>query len=221
MMFPRFSMVLRAAAVALATTLAATPASAHPHVFVKGTVDFVIEQDSLTALSISWSYDPFETLYLLSSIGIVPERDGGLSPEDKARLIERESNWPDDFDGATHLSVNSEPVNLSRPQDMQADLVDGRLVLRFRRELESAVDAMRDQIEIAFYERTFYYSFVIDEVPVIHGAADRCVATVDPFDPTKQDLSLQATLAKLSREETPDDTDVGAKFADRIDLKCE
>lgn len=89
-------------AVFVSCWLAGLPwVSAHPHVFIEGGVDFVVDDSrNLAALDVTWHYDPFETLYLLSSIGIVPAPDGTLSPEDTAKLIAHLGAWPDDFDGA-------------------------------------------------------------------------------------------------------------------------
>ncbi|EBA02264.1 hypothetical protein RB2150_09724 [Rhodobacterales bacterium HTCC2150] len=41
-----------------------------------------------------------------------------------------------------------------------------------------------------------------------------------PFNPDAQDLDLKAALAKISREETPENDQVGALFADRISVTC-
>lgn len=83
--------------------LAPKPAAAHPHVFIHGSVDFLMdEQGILRSLAITWRYDAFETLYVLSSIGIVPDLDGSLSPKQRETLIRKESTWPQGFDGASH-----------------------------------------------------------------------------------------------------------------------
>ena len=61
---------LRAAAVLFVAALA-VPASvpAHPHVFVDGGVDFVLDdQGDLTTLSVKWKYDPFEALMSLTAL---------------------------------------------------------------------------------------------------------------------------------------------------------
>ncbi|MEL7445180.1 MAG: DUF1007 family protein [Pseudomonadota bacterium] len=96
------------------TVLAATAslfvpqvAVTHPHVFVDRGVDFVFEEEGkLSALNVTWKYDPFESLYPLSSLGVVPTEEGELTPGDRARLIHHESNWPEHFHGAAHLSVS-------------------------------------------------------------------------------------------------------------------
>lgn len=197
------------------------PANAHPHVFIDGSVDFLLDDHgSLTGLSVTWRYDPFETLYVLTSIGIVPTSDGTLSPKDKAQLIKNESEWPEGFTGASHLSIDGLPFPLSGPLDLTADLEDGRLVVQFRRDLKAPTPISQRSVEVAFYEGTYYYAFSVATDPQVAGASDDCTIDVNPFDGTAQDEALQVVLAKLGREDTPEDTNVGALFADRILLQC-
>lgn len=210
-------------AVFVSCWLAGLPwVSAHPHVFIEGGVDFVVDDSrNLAALDVTWHYDPFETLYLLSSIGIVPAPDGTLSPEDTAKLIAHLGAWPDDFDGAAHLSVDGEPLALSRPAAMQAEHRDGRLIVRFRRDLARPTATASHGFEVAFYEGTYYYAFSITRPPQIRGADGSCAVAVIPFNPSSQHASLQTTLAALGREETPEDTEIGALFADRVRMRCD
>lgn len=196
-------------------------ATAHPHVFIDGDVDFIVDDHgALTGLSITWRYDPFESLYALSRIGIVPEEDGTLTPEDRATLIRNESDWPEDFEGAAHLSIDGVSVPLSRPIEMDADLEDGRLVVRFRRDLADPVPLNALRMIVALYERTYFYAFSVGDEPKIIGGGENCRIGVARFDSSGKYKALLTTLAALSREEVPEDTNIGANFADRIILKC-
>ncbi|MEM7188540.1 MAG: DUF1007 family protein [Pseudomonadota bacterium] len=213
---------LRALLLIFAASLATpVPVQAHPHVFVDGNVDFVLNAEGdLTGLSITWRYDPFETLYLLANTGILPQPDGTLLPEDRKKLIKKERAWPEDFQGAAHLSLDGTRLPLSGPKAFDADLEDGRLVVRFRRFLDTPVAVRGRSVDVALYERTYYYAFTIAAEPQVIGDTDACEAALIPFEAAKQHEALQATLAKLSREETPDDTNVGALFADKVVLAC-
>lgn len=197
------------------------PVSAHPHVFIDGSVDFLIdERRTLTGLAITWRYDLFETLYTLSSIRIVPSPGGTLTPEDRAKVIENESDWPEDFDGAAHLSIAGASMELSRPMDLDADLEDGRLVVRFRRDLTQPAPLPLREVEVAFYERTYFYAFSVATPPRVIGGGEGCSVALHPFDAETQHAETLTALAALSREEVPDDANVGVNFADRIVLKC-
>ena len=210
--------------VALSAALALSTGSAyaHPHVFVDGRVDFVFaEAGHLTGIEVTWLYDPLETLYVLSKVDIDPGRDWTLSDDERARVIAFESNWADTFDGAARLATMGTPIPLKPPTDFDARLVRNQLEVRFSRDLGTALDPVRNPVEVTFYEETYFFAFKITEEPVFLGRRPGCVATVEPFNADANTSFLQNTLALLGREETPEDQNVGRYFTDRIHLACD
>lgn len=218
--WPALRYVLSAYAAAIVTLGGANPTWAHPHVFIDGGVDFQLsDYDTLEALRVTWLYDAFETLYMLSSHDMALTQDGVLAEGDRAELTRRLSNWPDDFDGSAHLTVNGQAIDLAWPSGLDVQLIDGRLRLTFMRGLETPIPLTGADVEVAFYESTYFFDFSVTKKPELVGGENTCRATVIPFEPNRNDPLLKA-LAKLSREETPTETNVGAKFADRIYLRC-
>lgn len=197
-------------------------ANAHPHVFVDGGIDFVFGGSStLRALELTWLYDEFETLYILSQLGLNLNEQGDVNEDDRRKLVDALSMWPDDFDGSAHLTLRDQVVSLDWPKNVDADLVDGRLKLTFLRHLSEPLD-MRDQrADVAFYESTYFFAFKITNTPKLKDLDAACSAEIIPFKPEPNDASLLAQLAALNREETPQDENVGILFADRIALQCE
>ncbi|WP_159086950.1 DUF1007 family protein [Loktanella sp. Alg231-35] len=200
--------------------MSAGPAAGHPHVFVDGGVNFVFDDNSLVALDVTWLYDDFETLYMLSSYNLSLNAEGELDEIDRRALVQHRSNWPSDFDGSAHLTVGGQPVSLQWPRDLDAQIVDGRLRVTFTRDLHEAVGLADLTAEVAFYESTYFYAFTITEQPQFVGSANRCSEEVFKYEPAAQDQEMQATLSRLNREETPAMADVGALFADRIVMIC-
>ncbi|SDY79750.1 DUF1007 family protein [Citreimonas salinaria] len=216
----------RAAALALlaAAVLAFTPAPAraHPHVFIDGGVDFVFRDGTaLDALRVTWRYDEFETLYTLSSFGLALNTEGDLDEADRQTLIRLLSDWPEDFDGSAHLSIEGEAIELEWPTELDARMVDGRLEMTFIRKLPAPVSLDGQDAEVAFYESTYFFAFTVADEPQLLDAPAQCAATVIPFDPDGQTDALRSALAKLGREETPEMKNVGALFADRIAVTCD
>lgn len=198
----------------------AAPANAHPHIFVDGGVDFIMSAgETLDALSVTWLYDEFETLYDLSSRGIEPQADGTLSDADREAIRAAYSEWPDDFDGSAHLSIDGEMIAMAWPSDLAVDLIDGRLQLTFLRKLENPTILTDKSVEVAFYESTYFFAFTITNDPAFVGN-ETCEAVVVPYTPGEQSDDVKQNLARLSREETPDIANVGQLFADRIVVNC-
>ena len=202
------------------TVLPPHGALAHPHIFVDGGVEFVMgPQNTLERLNVTWRYDAFETLYILSAYSLQPNAKGQLDKEDSLYLAQERSAWPDDFQGSSHVSADGAPVQLKRPTGFEARLNQGRLEISFTRDLETPVSLSESEVSVAVYESTYFYAFSITDDPVIVGP-DTCEADVIPFSPDGQDASMLAMLATLGREEVPEVENVGADFADRIALTC-
>ncbi|MEM7733899.1 MAG: DUF1007 family protein, partial [Pseudomonadota bacterium] len=118
-----------------------------------------------------------------------------------------------------HLSHNGAPVGLNWPSDPQVQVVDGRIQAIFDRDLQTPLDLAGQEAELAFYESTYFFAFKITNTPQLIGETP-CVADVIPFKADAGDASLLAKLASLSREEVPENENVGVLFADRIALSC-
>ena len=78
----------------------------------------------LDALSVTWLFDEFETPYDLSSRGIELQADGSLSDVDRETIRAVNADFPDDFDGSAHLTIDGEDIEMVRPSDVAGDLVD-------------------------------------------------------------------------------------------------
>ncbi|MCT4607632.1 MAG: DUF1007 family protein [Pelagimonas sp.] len=202
--------------------LGASPALAHPHVFVDGGVDFQFNADrQLQSLQVTWLYDAFETLYMLSAEGMNLTPQGTLDEADRLELVRRLSNWPEDFDGSAHLKIDGAEIALDWPSGLDAQMIDGRLQLTFTRALSDPLDLRGITAEVAFFESTYFFDFTLTKAPELRGNAMGCGPQVIPFDPDSNDQELLDVLAKLSREETSGIDNVGAFFADQIILRCD
>jgi len=199
-----------------------SPVVAHPHVFVDGGVDFVFDDGgTLTALQVTWFFDAFETLYMISEAGLRLNAEGGLDESDRLEMERQLSDWPDDFDGSAHLTLADAPVPLMWPEAPRTRMVDGRLEMTFQRRLETPLEVDATGVEVAFYESTYFFDFTVTRDTLLMGGATGCASTLIPFNPDANSAALQAALAMLSREETPEISNVGANFADRIVVTCE
>ncbi|GIT92031.1 hypothetical protein JANAI62_24880 [Jannaschia pagri] len=207
--------------IALACAAWSSPALAHPHVFVDGGVDIVFDEaGQITALEITWVFDPLDSLYQVAAHGVSPLPDGTLSDEDTARMTEALQMFPDDFDGSAHVSVVGVPVALSWPEDVEVSMVDGRLRQAFRRALETPLDVTDLPVEIGFYERTYFFDFSITQQPELRSAPSGCNAAVVPFVPETASQAVLDMLARLASDTAPEDANAGALVADRIVMTC-
>ncbi len=208
------------AAALVAGVLAAPPAlRAHPHVFIDTGVDFLFDAEGrISDLRITWIYDPLSSLFMLEDLGIDPAAQD-LTPEARTSLAAYQTEWAPDFEGDSYLRNGAGPLALSGPLDPAAEIRNGRVVISFRRSLDVPLRPGPDTV-VAIYDPTYFTAYMVTETPRIVAAPEGCRARVEPFEPSGPLVALQQTLFELGADETPEQPDVGALFAEHVHVTC-
>ncbi|MEL7254282.1 MAG: DUF1007 family protein [Pseudomonadota bacterium] len=208
-------------ALICAALLNPRPAMAHPHVFVDARIDAVVDDHGvLQALEVTWRFDPFHTLYILSFDGVTPSDDGGLTLADQDALSAAYTDWQGGFDGFAKLFIDGAPIALASPSAVRASLKNDQLEISFTRVLPHPEVLADVKAEIAIYDATYYHAIKVAAPPRIRGQGQGCHATLLAFDPDRLSASSQAALEDLHKERAPEVENVGRLFADRITLSC-
>jgi ABC-type uncharacterized transport system substrate-binding protein len=203
----------------LAGVTAASPARAHPHVFIDGGVDFVFDADGrLAQLRVTWIYDPLTSLFMLEDLGIDPGQP--LADADRPRLAQYDTEWDEGYDGDSYLWDGDHRVGLSEPRAPEADLRDGKVTIRFLRDLAAPFRPAQDA-RVEVYDPTYYMAYTITDAPRLEGAAEGCSARVEPFAATDAMAPLLQSLLALPADATPEQDDVGALLAEKVHLTCD
>lgn len=195
------------------------PVAAHPHVFVEGAAGFRFDEAGrLTALRITWTYDAFAMLVMFNQLGLDPDGDGALDDADRARIVRGETDWPEDYDGDVHLDADGTRMPLGRPEGAEAWIESDRISVAF--DLPLAVPLPDpDGARLRLYDPSYFYAYALGRLEDIHDAP--CTARIQPHVPDMNSDALRLTLAQLSREQTPEQPDVGASFSDAAILACD
>lgn len=199
---------------------------AHPHVWVSGGADFGINAEGeLDRLHITWIYDPFASLYLVNYLNVDQDRDQILTLEDKEKILADQTTWPDTFQGDSYLFVDGQRRALGKP--LNADtriLASGEVEVTFER---AVLEPFRPGVDgspvvVKVYDPTFYYAYEVEGAAKIIGPDGHgCISEHDPVDTSDPYLTVLAVqLSALGRNETPEQPDVGALFADELRLIC-
>lgn len=213
---PRHLLLTALAFVAMAQT-----AAAHPHVFVDAVVGFDVEEGRLTSLHISWTYDEFTTLTMFDVLDLDRDGDGVLDADDLDKVVEGETEWPDDYNGDIYLEHNGEPLPLARPVNGSAEMQDDRITVHFNLPLTEPLDPGGSRVVLRLYDPFYFHAYTVTGVRDAGVLKGECTASFTPFQPDAAAAELQAQLAALSREETPDQAGVGRLFSDEVVLSCE
>ena len=197
-------------------------AHAHPHVFVNAQAGFQIDAEQrLQALRISWRYDAFTTLFLFDVLDLDSDSDGLLNDADLATVATAETDWPPGYNGDVNLAVAGKPWQLSQPQNATASMIDGEIIVSFDLPLVNTVDMSAQRASLRLYDPAYYYAYSVTVDADSQNTDGLCEVIAIPFEPDEAAAETLWTLSTLSREETPDEPDIGARFADEILLTCD
>lgn len=216
--------MFRARLLALALTACPVTAFAHPHVFIEAAVRLIYDGDGrLDGAEVTWTYDDFYSLLILSDYGMDPDGDGQLTPQELTQLQGFDADPDPDFDGRLFLSVKGQPVALTPPADFTAALDDGRLVSRHIRRLQEPVDGAQP-VDLRVYDPEFYVDFTMPDAPVIDGRDDCSVAAVAGDARAKAAAYREAVDAALADDALAQEelviVDIGAVGADQARITC-
>lgn len=158
------------AATGLATDLA-TGAAVHSHVFIDGGVDFLFDETGrLAQLRVTWIYDPMTSLFILEDLRLDPAAP--LSKADRARVAEV-------YAGDAYLGAGDRPAGLSGPRAPEAAPRDGRVTIRFLRDLDAPF-RLAPGARVEVYDPTCCMAYVLTEAPRLEGPHAGCEAWARP-----------------------------------------
>ncbi|WP_101067334.1 DUF1007 family protein [Roseovarius salinarum] len=194
---------------------ASSGARAHPHVFVDVALRFEADpRGRVTGVEVTWSYDAFYSLLVLSDRGLDADGDGALTPGERARLEGFDLvDWPDGFDGGLFITRDGGRVALSAPRATGVQLRDGRLVSSHTRDLGPIAP---DGLVIRPYDPSYYAALTLTDVRGLPGG---CATDVEAADDTAADAKV-ADLMGTPTEAGFAEVKVGRFYADTLTVSC-
>jgi ABC-type uncharacterized transport system substrate-binding protein len=200
----------------------ADPVLAHPHVWIDTGIEVILnDRNEATGVRISWTYDDLYSLYVVGDMGLDPDWDGVLTPDELVRLAGFDMDWDPDFPGDTYALLGESPLALSRPTDWTASYADGKITSTHLRSFDDPVAVGAVPLILQAYDPGYYVAYSIPGGPVVTGGKGCTARTFVP----DVGAAEEALLAALS-EYTPDvDLEaefpaVGANFAEEVRVTC-
>lgn len=214
--------MIRSLLLACAIFVFGSPMNAHPHIFVDADGGFVFNDAGLlVGVRVFWLYDAYTTLFLYDTLDLDKDGDGALNKADLEKVRQGETTWEPGYEGDTHLWIDGEKQILSRPLETSAQMIKGRIGVSFEVHLQTPQDMAGRSASLKLYDPLYYYAYSIPNEGRILGKASGCHVWVNRFNPDGQTAKLQKELSALSREEMPENLNIGAKFAEEIALQCD
>jgi ABC-type uncharacterized transport system substrate-binding protein len=187
--------------------LAAGPVLAHPHVWIDTRIEVILnEANEATGVRIGWTYDDLYSLYVVGDMGLDPDWDGKLTPEEEAKLAGFDMEWIEGFEGDSYALLGETELELSGPQDWTASYADGRITSTHLRTFAMPVPVADVPLIVQVYDPGYYTAYSIPYDPVVTGGTG-CTAQTFVPDLDEADQALQAAL-----EEFTPDVDLEQQF---------
>ncbi len=203
--------------VTAASLCAAPVVVSHPHIFVDTKLRLIVDEaGALTAVDVTWMYDPLYSFLVIEDMKLDPDGDGQLTDAEQAKLIGFDMNWIEGFEGDLYVTFDGAAAGLGGPEPLSTDYADGILSSTHRRSLTAAVPA--DGVLVQAYDPGYYTAYsVIGEVP----AGETCMAEVIPADLDRAYASLEELLFAQPQSVLEDQfPEVGKSFADQVQVTC-
>ena len=214
----------RATRAAAAFLALATPASAHPHMFVDTGLEAIFDgAGRLAAVRITWIYDELTTLMSVTDGRYDRDGDGALSAEEMQPLQGFDMEWGADFLGDFQISRGDEKLELvAGPQDWTSDWKDGHLISTHVRRLAVPAAPAGAPLVLKPFDPGCYTAYSIIGTPVITGRSD-CTAQVLEPDLSAAQKALAAALDEYSPDQSLEEMGylmIGESYAEEVQLTC-
>lgn len=205
-----------AATAALIATLPVSQAGAHPHVFVDVALDFAEDgAGNLTGVEVTWTYDDFFSLLILTDMGLDPDGDGVLTEAELARLKGFDlEEWPEGFEGDLYIHAGEKKIALDHPVPTGVRLEGGRIVATHVR---SFGPVPAEGLRVEPYDPTYYVDYTLTGPVTLPSG---CAYSIREPDLDESQRAFRDMLAQLSAEEQYTGVEVGNLFSDTMVISC-
>ena len=212
----RATLAILALALALALDLA-SPALAHPHVFVVVNSQIIFDaQGRITGISQSWTFDDMYSSFVTTGAS---ENGKPVTREKLQPLAEQNVSDLAEFSYFTIVKVPGQKIEFAKPQAISMREDEKKLVtLNFTLPLKNPVKADK-AFTLQVYDPTYFVSFdFAKEGVVMKGAPSGCSLSMSqpkPLDHSEAQRLNEAFFSGLSPG-----ADFGIKLASRVTVAC-
>lgn len=205
--------------LALGFLCAATPALAHPHVWVEAQAQVLFDKTgAVSGIRNTWVFDEMYSAFAVQGL----EKDGKpASPQDLAPLAETNVTSLAEFDYFTYAKLGGQKVKFAKPIDYALEeRADKRVVLRFTLPMAEPVKIKRF-LSFQIYDPTYFVDFELaaKDPIVLANAPDGCSQSVLGANPLVVAQGQQVAKGFDSGLAPPGD-DFALKMASRAVVAC-
>jgi ABC-type uncharacterized transport system substrate-binding protein len=198
---------------------AATPARAHPHVFVTATSELLYREDgAVVGVRHAWTFDDMFSSYALQ--GLSHKTKGIYTREELAELAQTNVDSLKEYRYFTFAKAgDSEPSKkqfFTNPVDYYLEYANGALVLHFTLPFKTPVKARELSVEI--YDPTYFVDFSLaekDPIKLVSAPAGCALKIQRPADGAAKAMTLDESTFTSGAN-----ANYGMMFANKVSVSC-
>ena len=135
--------------------------SAHPHVFIKTELNFIVKKEKISKLNVSWTFDDMSSEIFMMDYD--KNRDKKLN---KKEIQKFKKTWFDKLskkDYFTHLKVDGKKIDISAYiKNFTLDYKKNFFIVKFTIDFKKI--KQKKSLSLAFWEEEYYNSFSIEDL---------------------------------------------------------
>lgn len=208
--------------LALAGALLASPAYAHPHVFIDAGLEVIFDETGrLTHVRVSWRYDDFYSLIIAEERKIDSDGDGNTTAGEDIFLTGFDTFWGEGYSGDLVVRLDGQNLVLSGPMEPTATMRDGRITSTHLREVTGTPLLGGDDLSLKVFDESYYTAFTLN-LPVSVTGAECEISRTEP-DVEGELAAMQAMLLSIDADADLEELDIpmmGEQFATDVRVSC-
>jgi ABC-type uncharacterized transport system substrate-binding protein len=199
----------------VAWSLGASPAEAHPHVWITAKSEVVYAPDgSITGVRHAWTFDEMFTTYALQ--GLASKTKGVYTREELAPLAQTNVESLKEFNFFTFAKADGKKEKFVEPVDYFLEYKDSALTLHFMLPVKTPFKARQTALEV--FDPSYFIDFKFDDKDPIKldGAPAACKHEL------RRPTEATANQQRLSEQNfaSGDNSNYGAMYATKIRVTC-
>jgi len=181
--------------IVLLGALCATPAAAHPHIFIDAKVKIVFnDAGEVTGIINSWTFDEAFSAWQTTDLDV--NQDGITSTEEMAELAQENIQGLAEYRFYTFAGEGSETLPLASMDDARFVYENGRSTFTFGLEPQEPY-RIKDTFEVAVYDPEYYVAINIPDASAVTLENAPADCTVNVREPRDMPDDLAAELYSL------------------------
>lgn len=222
----RTGVVFAILGVALSGTLlgalwGASPAQAHPHVWVTSAAEVIYNPDgSVVAVRHTWDFDEAYTSFAIQ--GLDTNKDGKLSRAELAELAKENAESLHEFDFFTTLKIDGKRQTFGQPKDYFMETKGPLLRFVYTLPLASPVKP-KTSVSLEVADKTFFVAFDLaegDQAVALAGAPQGCTVKITRPKTQAPQQTLSEQAFEALRGQLGQSGDVGLQFSPKALIAC-